>query len=60
MARNMWRGKIARRTRHDEAAGRQEERNLRSPQQQIAVLDRRLGVGQGARKERARLAAVTA
>lgn len=57
MARNMWRGKAARRARHDEATGRQEVRDKRTPRQQIIILDQRLGVGQGAEKERARLQA---
>lgn len=55
MARYMGKGSVARRARHDEAATRQKERDKRSPNQQIAVLDRRLGAGQGAKKERARL-----
>ena len=38
-----------------EAAECQEARDKRSPQQQIAVLDARFGVGQGAKKERERL-----
>lgn len=42
--------------RHD-ATERQAERAKRTPQEQIAVLDRRLGTGQGAIKERARLTA---
>lgn len=57
MARHMWMGKAARKARHDDALRLQEERKLRSPQQQIIMLDRRLGVGQGAAKERARLMA---
>jgi hypothetical protein len=32
------------------------ERAQRSPAQQLAVLDQRLGAGQGAKRERARLA----
>ncbi len=35
-------------------------RKDRTPEQQIAVLDARLGKGQGAQKERARLAKVIA
>ncbi|WKW86147.1 hypothetical protein SEA_JONJAMES_174 [Gordonia Phage JonJames] len=37
------------------AAARQHERNQRTPERQIEVLDERLGVGVGAVKERARL-----
>lgn len=54
-ARHMSKGQVARRARHDDAMGRQEERNQRSPRQQIAVLNQRLGAGLGAKKERARL-----
>lgn len=43
----------ARRTR---AAERQAARDARSPEEQIALLDSRFGVGLGAVKERARLA----
>lgn len=38
----------------DRAAARAE----RTPKEQIAVLDQRLGVGQGAKRERARLSAL--
>ena len=41
--------------RREEAQERQEGRDSLSPAAQIAVLDRRLGVGCGAKKERARL-----
>ena len=41
--------------RSEEAEVRREERAKRTPQQQIAVLDKKLGVGVGAKKERARL-----
>ena len=37
------------------AKKRQEERDKRTNDQQLEVLDRKLGKGQGARKERARL-----
>lgn len=37
------------------AALRKEERDLRTPQQQLERLDKLLGVGIGAKKERARL-----
>lgn len=42
----------------EEAEKRQEARNARTPEQQLALLDSRLGVGKGARKERERLHAV--
>lgn len=42
--------------RHAEAQARQAERDARSPEQQIALLDNMLGVGVGAAKERTRLA----
>ncbi len=35
-----------------------EDRKSRTPQQQIAILDMRLGIGQGAIKERRRLASL--
>ncbi len=41
--------------RRNEGVERQAERAKRTSQQQIALLDQRLGVGQGAVKERARL-----
>ena len=37
---------------------RQEARNNRSPEQQLALLDSRLGAGRGAGRERARLQAM--
>lgn len=43
--------------RREEAAQRAEARSKRSPQDQLAILDRNLGVGIGAVKERARLLA---
>ncbi len=48
------------RAKHDPSwvAERKAERASRMPQQQIALLDQRLGVGQGAVKERARLKAL--
>ena len=42
--------------RQTEAADRQAHRDTLTSKQQIAVLDRRLGEGVGAKKERARLA----
>jgi hypothetical protein len=41
--------------RRREARERQAERDNRTPQEQLARLDRILGNGQGARRERARL-----
>jgi len=41
--------------RRQEAELRQEERNERSSKEQLALLDRRLGKGVGAKKERQRL-----
>ena len=48
--------KRSRHERREEAKARQEERNQRTPQQQIQHLDKILGKGKGATKERARLA----
>lgn len=44
--------------RRDDAKKRQEERDKRTPEQQLAQLDALLGVGIGARKERAKLEAI--
>lgn len=41
--------------RREEALERQKERDSRSAQQQLAFLDKRLGKGVGASKERKRL-----
>ena len=41
--------------RHKQALDRQEKRDKRTPQQQIDFLDKKLGPGKGATKERARL-----
>lgn len=41
--------------RQDEADTRNNERANRSAKQQLALLDKRLGKGKGAKKERARL-----
>ena len=47
--------KAVRTLRKKDAKIRQEKRDRRSIQQQLSVLDRRLGTDQGARKERLRL-----
>jgi hypothetical protein len=44
--------------RREEAKERQRQRDGRTPEEQLAILDMRLGVGKGAKKERARLAAL--
>lgn len=44
--------------RRETAADRQQKRDQLSPAEQIVALDERLGSGQGARKERARLQAL--
>tara|TARA_Y100000310_G_scaffold273633_1_gene289177 strand:+ start:2200 stop:2541 length:342 start_codon:yes stop_codon:yes gene_type:complete len=48
-------GKIAKDKRRHEAHLRDEERKRRSPKEQLDILDTKLGVGMGAKKERARL-----
>lgn len=49
-----------RQARREDAAVRNELRAMRTPQQQMALLNQRLGVGKGARKERERLATLIA
>lgn len=41
--------------RKENAKERQRQRDERTPEEQLAALDARLGVGKGAKKERARL-----
>jgi len=43
-------------SRQSEAAGRQREHDALTPAAKIAKLDAKLGVGQGAKRERKRLA----
>ncbi len=43
--------------RHTQAVARQADRNQRTPEEQVEVLDARLGKGRGATRERTRLAA---
>ena len=52
----MRRGKLAREARKERAELRQADRNARTSAEQIAVLDKRLGDGVGAIRERKRLA----
>jgi hypothetical protein len=49
------RGHVARQGRQERAAARQHETDDRTPTDRLAALDARLGVGQGAVRERARL-----
>lgn len=51
----MRRGKLAKKDRKDRAEERQVERLSRTAEEQIALLDARLGKGVGATKERNRL-----
>jgi len=48
--------KQRREKRQDEAHARQMDRETRTPKQQLALLDKRLGKGVGAKRERERLA----
>ena len=50
------RGQLRRAHLFETAEERRAEREKRTPQQQLEVLDQRLGLGVGATKERARLA----
>tara|TARA_B100000029_G_scaffold371504_1_gene365457 strand:+ start:1190 stop:1396 length:207 start_codon:yes stop_codon:yes gene_type:complete len=52
------RGTTARESRRKRADSLTEERAKRSPQQQLELLDKRLGEGLGAKKERAKLQAL--
>ena len=52
------RGRQAREHRHEKALILAKERATRSPQQQLDLLDERLGKGLGAKKERASLEAL--
>ena len=51
-------GRQAREHRHEKALILTKERAKRSPQQQLDLLDERLGEGLGAKKERANLEAL--
>ena len=54
-SRRVTTGRLARENRRDTATQLQVERETRTPAEQLAVLDARLGRGQGAKRERARL-----
>ena len=56
-ARAIEQGRHSKTNRREAAAKRQTARDARSAKAQLKVLDRRLGKGQGAVRERARLAA---
>ena len=47
--------KRSRQERRESALELQEERDKRTPQEQIKRLDTKLGIGKGAKKERAKL-----
>lgn len=51
-------GSAVREEKRQAAHARQQLRNALTPAQQLAVLDDRLGVGTGAKRERARLEAL--
>lgn len=52
---NVRSGRDARANRQDTASSLQTERETRTPAEQVDLLDERLGKGQGAQRERARL-----
>lgn len=54
-ARHVTTGRAAREGRRERAAVRQAETEGRTPSDRLAALDARLGTGQGAQRERARL-----
>lgn len=60
---HMFRGGAVRKARRDAALAAAEARNVRwaslTPREQLAALDKRLGAGAGARKQRARLTRVS-
>lgn len=58
MAQNGGKGAKRHRERSENAKKLAEERAKRSPKEQLALLDQKLGKGEGAKKERARLQAL--
>jgi len=57
-ARTQWMSRHSAESKREDAEERQKLRNELTPEKQIALLDRRLGLGVGAKRERERLQAL--
>ena len=57
-AQTRWQTEHGKESKREAGAERQSERASHTPQEQITILDRRLGAGQGAVRERAKLTAL--